>query len=87
MIVGAGVLGVRRADEGEVFDPGDVVRVGPVKVAARVVLVQGLERPRFLQQSGQLLGLDIATVAPMDRVGKSQGGDVLDPAGESGEMG
>ena len=72
-----------RADEGEVLDARDVVRVRAVQVAAReLLLVERLEDLQLHRLGGELLLLLVGTVAPHDVIGLREGGHLGDPLDE-----
>ena len=76
----AGVVLVLGADEGAVFDPGDVGGVGEGEVGVRPLGVgEALEGAGVDQGLGQGVVLLGGAVAPVDGVGLGQGGDLTDP--------
>ena len=79
----AGVLLVLGADEGAVFDPGDVGGVGEGEVGVRALGVgEALEGAGVDQDLGEAVVLLGGAVAPVDGVGLGQGGDLLHPVEE-----
>ena len=81
LLVGPASSSLCGADEGAVLDARDVGRVRPRQVGVRPLGVgQALEGARvdqLLRQAVVLLG---RAVAPVDRVGLGERGDLLDPA-------
>ena len=79
----AGVLLLLGADEGPVFDAGDVAGVGEGEVGVRALgFVEALEGAGVDQDLRQAVVLLGAAVAPVDGVGFGQGGDFVNPAEE-----
>ena len=79
----AGVGLVLGADEGAVFDPGDVGGVGEGEVGVRALGVgEALEGARVDQRLGEGVVLLGRAVAPVDGVGLGQVGDLPDPVEE-----
>ena len=81
VVVGAGVLALAGADEGQVLDPGHVVRMRTMQVAAGVgVRVERQQGAVGQHARDQGLVFAVAAVAPVDRVGPGQGSDLGHPA-------
>ena len=75
-----GVLLALRADEGPVLDPGDVAGIGAGEVGVRALGVgEALERAGVDHLLAETVVLLRRPVAPVDRVGLGQLGDLLDP--------
>jgi hypothetical protein len=83
VVVRAGVVGLGGADEGQMLDPGDVVRMRAVQPAVRMGLfVEPDQGAVGLHPRDQRGVLRIAAVAPVDRVGTGHAGDRIDPLSE-----
>ena len=80
VVRGAGVLLVRRADEGAVLDAGDVGGVGAGEVAVGAPLGVELDELALGDELlRQQVGLVLRAVAPDDLVGLGEAGDLVDP--------
>ena len=76
----AGVVLVRRADEGPVLDAGDVARIRQREVGVRALgLGEALERPGVDEHLAEPVVLLGRAVAPVDVVGLGQRGGLLHP--------
>ena len=81
VIVGAGVVTVARADEGEVLDAGDVGGIGAVQVTVRVGGGVELDKiPGGEHGVDQLRVLGVRAGAPVDGVRLGQLRNILHPA-------
>ena len=70
VIVGAGVLFLWRAHEGQMLDTGHVIRAGQVQVAVRVrLLVQGRQRARREHELDQVPVFLFGAGAPVNGFG------------------
>ena len=80
VIVGAGVVALAGADEGQVLDARDVIRMRAMQPAARMGV--GIERQQGtvgFHLRGELVELAVAAVAPLDAVGPGQLRDFQHP--------
>ena len=85
VVVGAGVLGIRGADVGAVFDAGDVGRIGQGEVGVlalcRVQLDHGAAGDHLRKQA---VGLFLRAVTPDDVCGLRERRDFGDPGNQAG---
>ena len=80
VIVRTGIVLAAGADEGDMLDPGDVLGIRAVEYAAgEVFLVEWVEFLRCDQLPFEHVEFRIAAVAPVDRIGTRELGNVIHP--------
>ena len=83
VVVRAGLVALRSADEGEMLDPRDVVGIGAVQVTIWVgVRVQADQIAVFEHQFDQTPVFFVGAVTPVDPIGFSLRGNVFYPIGQ-----
>ncbi len=88
MIVGPGIFLLARADIRQMFDASDVVGIGAVQVAPRIVrLIELNEIARLEHLVYKSLVLLWAAVAPVNIVGLCEVGDLGDPVAQGFQSG